>query len=117
MLHACACSPEQSVSSVDVRRAPPEHPPHVSPADPALCWTLAADMNALEVEIFKARRQRSKNPRLHTMHPLRASTHSEPLVLQVVGEKAGKKDFTFTNSQLTPKVGLWTASIGMTYGA
>mmetsp|Transcript_38746 Transcript_38746/g.91106 ORF Transcript_38746/g.91106 Transcript_38746/m.91106 type:complete len:84 (+) Transcript_38746:46-297(+) len=48
----------------------------------------AADMAALEVEIFKA-----------------------------VGEKCGEKVFTFTNSQVTPTASLWTASIGMTYSA
>jgi len=48
----------------------------------------AADMYALEIAIFKA-----------------------------VGEKSNKKDFTFNNAQLTPKVSLWTASIGMTYSA
>eukprot|EP00320_Phaeocystis_rex_P004272 CAMPEP_0119062168 /NCGR_PEP_ID=MMETSP1178-20130426/5820_1 /TAXON_ID=33656 /ORGANISM="unid sp, Strain CCMP2000" /LENGTH=83 /DNA_ID=CAMNT_0007043433 /DNA_START=38 /DNA_END=289 /DNA_ORIENTATION=- len=48
----------------------------------------AADMAALEVEIYK-----------------------------VVEEKCQKKDFKFINSQVTPKVSLWTASIDMAYGA
>lgn len=53
-----------------------------------------------------------------SVSPLGLCTHAEThLLLQAVGEKCGKKEFTFINSQVTPKESLWTASIDMTYSA
>ena len=49
--------------------------------------------------------------------PLACALTQCHLMLQAVGEKCGKKDYTFINSQVTPKESLWTASIDMTYVA
>lgn len=49
--------------------------------------------------------------------PLVCALTQSHLILQAVGEKCGQKEFTFINSQVTPKESLWTASIGMTYSA